>query len=119
MAARMTEADFWVCLEYRVCREFAGQTDRELRRLWCDGFVPREYHLEGPEPRIAGRAWIVQGQRQSEWDFVLFLPRAFDSVEAIDWAALLPPDNITNWLALDVPGECLQIDPAAAVPDAT
>lgn len=114
----MTETEFWARLEYRVCREFAGQSDRALRHVWCDGFLPREYHLEGPHPRIAGRAWIGNGPRQSEWEFVLFLPRACDSVEGIDWAALLPPDNVTNWLALDVPGERLQIDPAAAVPDA-
>ncbi len=113
----MTEADFWLRLEFRLCGELAGQTDRALRRFWCDGFVPREYHLEGAEPRIAGRAWIVSGQRQREWEFVLFLPHAFDSVEAIDWSALLPPEHVTNWLALDVPGERLQIEPAAAVPD--
>jgi hypothetical protein len=113
----MTEADFWGHLEYRLSREFAGQRDRALRRFWCDGFVPREYHLEGQEPRIAWRAWIVSGQRQREWDFVLFLPRVFDSVEVIDWSALLPAEEVTNWLALDVPGERLQIEPAAAVPD--
>ena len=36
----MNEADYWVSLEFRVCREFAGMPEKLLRGLWCDGFVP-------------------------------------------------------------------------------
>ena len=33
------EKDFWVALEYRVCREFEGFEDRSLRSLGCDGLA--------------------------------------------------------------------------------
>jgi hypothetical protein len=111
------EGDYWVSLEYRVCREFAGMKDRGLRHLWCDGFVPERYLLSGPEPRVTGRAWVGHGTRQAEWTFTLFLPRPVGSREGVDWAALLPPEGVTRWLALDPAGKHLQIEPAAAVPD--
>ncbi len=113
----MDEADYWVSLEYRVCREFAGMPERRLQFMWCDGFIPCEYILDGPPPRIVGRAWICYGQRQAEWKFTLLLPRPFGSREQIDWASLFPPENMTRWLALDEAGRRIEIEPAAAVPD--
>ena len=113
----MDETDYWVSLEYRLCREFAGMTNWNLRHLWCDGFIPERYHLGDSEPRITGCAWICHGERQEEWKFTLFLPRQFDSRDAIDWSALLPAENVTRWLALDLVGKRIQIEPSAAVPD--
>jgi hypothetical protein len=111
------EGDYWVSLEYRVCREFAGMKDWDLRHLWCDGFIPERYRLSGSEPRITGRAWICYGTRQHEWKFTLFLPHPVGSREEIDWASLLPAENVTRWLALDQVGKHIQMEPSAAVPD--
>src|SRR5687768_12433742 len=114
----MDEADYWVCLEYRVSREFAGMADWDLRHYWCDGFTPERYHLGDSEPRITGRAWVCYGQYpQEQWPFTLFLGRPVGSRSEIDWRALLPAEDVTRWLALDIPGQRLQIEPAAAVPD--
>lgn len=112
----MTEEYFWAALEYRLCRELAGMSEVRLRGLWCDGIYPTQYLLGDIVPRILGRAWICDA-RQEEWDFTLFLPQPYDSPAAVNWAALLPPENRTRWLALDAPGKRLQIEPAAATPD--
>jgi hypothetical protein len=113
----MDESDYWLSLEFRICREFAGMSDNHLRFLWCDGFTPQRYLLDDPTPRITGRAWICNGQRQDEWDFTLFLPHPVDSPDKIDWASLLPSENVTRWLAVDQRGKRIQIEPSAAVPD--
>lgn len=113
----MSEADYWVSLEYRVCRELAGMPENHLRCLWCDGFVPALYLLDGSMPRITGRAWICNGRRQAEWDFTLLLPHPVKSWDEVDWASLLPPEDVTHWLAVDQRGKRIEIDPAAAVPD--
>jgi hypothetical protein len=111
------EGDFWLSLEYRVCREFAGLNDRFLRHLWCDGFLPKRYLLDHSEPRITGWAWICNGAAQHQWQFTLFLPHPVRSSDEVDWASLLPPENVTRWLALDAPGKRIQIEPSASVPD--
>jgi hypothetical protein len=111
------EADYWVSLEYRVCREFAGMKDKDLRHLWCDGFIPEQYLLHSSEPRITGRAWICNGTRQDQCQFTLFLPHPVRSRDEIDWASMLPPENRTRWLALDATGKRIQIEPSSAVPD--
>ncbi len=107
------EADYWVALEFRVCREFAGMPENQLRFLWCDGFIPEQYFLAGPSPRITGRAWICNGRQQEEWGFTLFLNHAFSSPEDVEWQRLLPLDNVTRWLAVDLPGKRIQIESAA------
>ena len=43
----MTEDEFWVRLEFRVSREFAGLADPVLRSYGCDGFVPEELEQHG------------------------------------------------------------------------
>jgi hypothetical protein len=113
----MDEADYWASLEYRVCREFAGMPERRLQYLWCDGFIPSEYRLDDPQPRITGRAWICNGPKQAEWEFALLLPRPFRSRQEIDWASLLPAENVTRWLSLDERTRRIEMEPAAAVPD--
>ncbi len=113
----MDEADYWVNLEYRVCREFAGMSENHLRYLWCDGFIPEQYLLDDPTPRITGRVWICNGPRQVEWEFTLFLPHSVGPRDQIAWASLLPTENATRWLALDQRGKRIQIEPSAAVPE--
>jgi hypothetical protein len=111
------EKYFWGSLEFRLCREFAGLPERRYQYFWCDGFVPREYILDGPSPRITGQCWICNGPRQAEWEFVLLLPRSYGSREAIDWASLHPAENTTRWMSFDEGRKYIEIEPAVAVPD--
>ena len=113
----MDEADYWLSLEYRLCHEFAGMPENHLRFLWCDGFIPEQYRLDGPSPQITGRAWICNGRRQQEWEFSLFLTHPVGSRAEINWRSLLPPANVTRWLAIEPAGKRIQIEPAAAVLD--
>jgi hypothetical protein len=113
----LNESDYWVALEFRICREFEGMSENHLRYLWCDGFIPQGYLLDDPTPRINGKAWICNGRKQDLWDFILFLPHPVNSRNEIDWASLLPPENVTCWLALDQLSNRIQIEPTAAIPD--
>ncbi len=113
----MDEPSFWDHLEYRVSREFAGMREKHLQGMWCDGFVPVQYILDDPSPHIAGVAWICFGLKQEEWRFTLILPRAVNTPEEIDWAAILPPDNVTRWITLDPKEKQIHIEPSAAIPD--
>lgn len=113
----MGEADFWVSLEFRLCHEFAGLPERRYQYFWCDGFIPSEYLLDCPSPRITGRCWICNGPRQGDWEFALLLPRRFGSREEIEWASLLPPDNVTRWMAFDEGRKYIEIEPVLAVLD--
>jgi hypothetical protein len=113
----MTERDYWIRLEFRVCAEFAGMPQNHLRFRWCDGFTPLDFHLDGSSPRITGRVWIVDGRKQEEWDFTLLLSRPVGSRSEIDWDSLLPPENMTKWMAVDLYRKHLEIEPSVAVPD--
>jgi hypothetical protein len=113
----MTEADYWLSLEYRICREFEGMANFTLRHYWCDGLTPRRYHLRDSEPRITGHAWICYGEPQEQWEFTLFLPHPVDSRDQIDWVSLLPAENRTRWIAFDPHRKNIQFEPSAAVPD--
>ena len=114
----MTESQFWLCLEYRLCTEFKGLPEKNLRRLWCDGLVPQEYFLDDPEPRIVGRPWIADGRSgQQQWEFTLFLPRPVQSHSEVNWASLYLAENVTRWLGIDTFSKRLEFEPSAAVPD--
>jgi hypothetical protein len=111
------EAYYWQALEFRICREFAGMPERHMQYMWCDGLVPEQFLLDDPTPRIIGRAWICNGPRQAQWAFTIFLPSPVGSRAEIDWAAMLPAEDVTRWLAFDLEGKRIQIEPAAAVAD--
>jgi hypothetical protein len=114
----MSESEYWLRLEFRLCAEFAGLPERRLRHFWCDGFTPQQYFLDEDPPCITGLAWICQGQQIFEqWEFVLFLDHSLGSRSEIDWTSLLPADNVTRWLAMDPLGKRIEIDPSAAIPD--
>ncbi|MBX3359659.1 MAG: hypothetical protein KF745_14665 [Phycisphaeraceae bacterium] len=114
----MTESQFWVHLEFRLCREFQGLPERRYQYFWCDGIDPEQYTLDAPSPRISGRATICNGPMQSwTWTFVLLLPRPVSSRDAIEWASLLPPENMTCWMSFDEDKQSLEIDPSVAKPD--
>lgn len=111
----MIEGDYWIGLEFRVCREFAGMPENDFRFLWCDGFIPTQYLLAAPLPCIKGRAWICNGPRQDEWDFTLILNQSVDSRSEIDWSSLLPPDDATEWMDVDLSRKHIEINPTIAV----
>ena len=113
----MTEKDFWGSLEYRLCREFAGLPERRHQNLWCDGFIPSDYVLDGSSPQITGRCWICNGSRQANWSFAVLLPKPFGSREEIDWAALHPAEIVTRWMSFDERRRHIEIEPAVAVRD--
>jgi hypothetical protein len=71
----MTETEYWLALEYRICREFTGMSERNLHRYWCDGIVGEVYFVNQRPPRILGHAWICEGDKQEEWKVELLLPR--------------------------------------------
>lgn len=115
----MDESAFWLRLEYRVCQEIDGLGHPELRRFWCERFMPAWYKPGEPSPCILGYVWIGIGPReQQEWEFALWLRGPVASREAIEWSALLPPPDVTRWLTLDPIGKRLVMEPAAAVPAA-
>jgi hypothetical protein len=115
-AKQLTEADFWVRLEFRLYAEFAGQPSRRHRYFWCDGLLPDEYILESPQPRALGTAFLGNSG-QDRWRFVLLLHQHVQNVEEIDWAALLPPDGVTCWMYFEERDRYLEIDPSVACPD--
>jgi hypothetical protein len=115
----MDEREYWLRLEHRLSIELAGMPKRHRSAYWCDGICPELYFLADTPPYIGGHAWICTDQQQDEWKFEFFLPQKYESREQIDWAALLPPENVTRWIALDEERKLIQIEPAAAVPDLT
>jgi hypothetical protein len=85
--------------------------DKALRSLWCDGFIPEQYLLDAPTPRITGCAWIGIGPRKQErWKFVLSLDGTTGSRDEISWDALLPPDEATGWLMIDPEARWMQLN---------
>ena len=110
----MVEAEFWSSLEYRLSREFIRLRERRYQYFWCDGFIPSEYLLDGPSPRIIGRCWICNWDAQASWEFALLLPGPVASREAVDWASLHPAEHVTDWLSFDEDRRQIEIEPAAA-----
>lgn len=113
----MTEPEYFGRLEMRVSRELAGMRRPELRDLWCDGFIPEAFAVVGRRCRVGGSVWLAFGRgRQECWQFVMYLgpsrPR-----EAVDWAALLPAEDVTGWLSLDFGTKFMKVDPSGAYAD--
>jgi hypothetical protein len=108
----MTEADYWTSLEYRVTRELATILEGDVRSLWCDGFIPERYLFDEPAPRVTGRVWIATGPgKQDQWEFTLLLDESTGAREDISWSALLPADESTGWLTVDLDGQGLRLTP--------
>jgi hypothetical protein len=110
MGGPVEEHEFWTRLEHRICAEFTGFADPQLRYYWCDGLVPEDYDLAGAEPRIRGVAWCGQNG-QEQWQFTLVTGQRPTPREHIDWPALLPGDHRTGWLTPDPQNKTLRIDP--------
>ena len=113
----MSESEFWSHLEYRVCHELSGMLETHFRSRWCDGIIPTDYQINPSSPRITGRAWICVSRDQENRGFTLLLDKSVTSPSDINWESLLPPNNTTRWMALDVARKHIEFEPAAAVPD--
>jgi hypothetical protein len=110
--------DFWTYLEYRVCREIDGLRIGQFRGLWCDGFIPEQFELKQGQPVITGRVWMARGGRhQEQWRFTLVLAPGIASEANVDWATMLPAEDVTGWLSIDPNERELSLDPAAAYRD--
>lgn len=113
----MDQNEYEGSLEFRICREFSGMSDKSLHALWCDGVVLEHFRVDDPIPRIQGYAWICKGDEQEAWWLEILLPRRIPSRAEIPWEELLPADNVTKWLSMDRSKKLVQIAPAAAIPD--
>lgn len=112
----MDEAEYWTRLEYRICRELAGMRAGGLRDWWCDGFVPET--LDEGRGVFSGRVWMGRGGRDQEvWDFTLMLGAVPGAGERIDWASLLPGEDVTGWLSMDFNQKAMKIEPGGARTD--
>jgi hypothetical protein len=112
IAVVVEKRDFWDRLEYRVCRELAAMEDGRLRALWCDGFIPQELRVEQGVAQIVGHAWMGAGPReQSRWTLVLFLRSGLSSEDEMPWSSLLPPEDATEWLEIDLENKELRVHP--------
>ena len=122
IGGELDEATYWTLLMFRLCGEFAGIEDCKRLGLWCDGLVPDAYDLAETPACIRGVAWIgydLGRGSQEEWRFTLVLDGAPKSPQAIEWSTQLPPDDVTRWMVLDFDQRVVEIEPAAAVSDAS
>lgn len=98
----MNEKDYWVALEYRVGSEMACIEEHKRLGMWCDGLIAHTFDLKSDRARISGRAWVCFNSRQEKWTFDLLLPASVSTRDKIDWSRLLPADDVTAWLSVDL-----------------
>jgi hypothetical protein len=114
----VTEDQYFGHLERRVSRELAGMPQKEIRGMWCDGFLPDRFVATGRGSHVAGRAWMDDGHgNQSLWNFVLLLGPLPVERAAVNWSEHLPAENSTGWLYLDFERQFLKIKLSAAYHD--
>ena len=115
----VTDREYFIALEYRVCRELAGMRDKQLRTVWCDGLLPDpQIEISRRHRRVTGKVWIgFGGSHQELWDFHLLLGPIVKDRQQIDWSALLPPDEVTGWLSMDFEKKLMTLRPYAIYPD--
>jgi hypothetical protein len=121
MEPRMTEDEFWSALERRICRELKGMNDNILRHMWCDGIcgamasVPNIVRPEADPVYMYGTIWIGK-DGQTPMQFTMALPDNIASKDGIVWSSLMPPEDMTAWLSVDLKRELVTIDPSKAEP---
>ena len=114
----MTAADFFISLEHRVTRELAGMRRPELRCWWCDGFLPEKFVVTGGGCHVSGKVWFDDGRgAQFLWNSVVLLGSSLKMFEGLDWAALIPAEDVTGWLSMDFERKFLKIKSYVTIPD--
>ena len=86
--------------------------------MWCDGFLPSIEALPPGTDTIVGHAFVCFGSVEERWTFALRLPDRVHSRDQVPWAILLPPDDVTAWLTIDVEARHLVVAPQDAMADA-
>lgn len=116
---RVTKQEYFDALESRVCGELAGMRDITLHIVWCDGFLAEpQIEISRRHRRVTGKVWIgFGGSHQELWDFHLLLGPMVKDPQQIDWAALLPADEVTGWLSMYFESKLMTLRPYAAYPD--
>lgn len=115
--ASVNEAMYWNQLQARVCRELDGLEEYHRRGLWCHGFVAKEYAVDSSPAQIVGQVWIGVGPREHEsWGFTLVLKQKAADRASVPWQELLPADDVTGWMTVDLGGRRMAVDPGSAVP---
>src|SRR5437773_10771608 len=109
----MTEAEFWVYLEYRVSRELRERTDNQLRFLWGDGFVPDD--VQANDGSVVGFAFISEddGRTFERYRFRLKLNSGVREPHGINWSAVLPEGLSRGWLLVDRDRKLVEIQSKA------
>ena len=111
----MTEDGFWTALEWRICRELSGMTDNALRHRWCDGVRGDIVRREAGPACMSGSIWIGK-DGQTEMQFTMALPDNIASKDGIVWSTLMPPEDMTAWLSVDLKRKLVAIDLSKAEP---
>ncbi|MEQ1672965.1 MAG: hypothetical protein ABL893_19105 [Hyphomicrobium sp.] len=105
----MTEDEFWRKLEWRICLELSETNDKIFRWIWCDGIRGNLVRPPSGQPYLAGSIWIGS-DGQTEMQFTMQLPREISIDGPTPWSALLPAENLTGWLFVDLQKKIVAID---------
>lgn len=105
----MTEDDFWSDLEFRICGELRGMEDEALNNMWCDGLSRDFIETLNGANNIEGTIWIGW-DGQTEMRFTMSLPKNVLTIKDVNWSNLLPSEEMTEWLAIDVKSKHVTID---------
>ena len=105
----MTEDGFWPALERRICRELKGMNDSILRHMWCDGIRGDIVRPEAGPAYMYGTIWIGK-DGQTAMQFTMALLDNIASQDGIVWSTLMPPEDMTAWLSVDVKRKLVAID---------
>jgi hypothetical protein len=111
----MTESEFWNALEWRIDRELRGMTDTFLRDIWCDGIRGNVVRPEAGPAYMYGTIWIGK-DGQTPMQFTMALPDNVVSKDDIAWSTLVPPEDVTAWLSVDIKRKLVAIDLSKAEP---
>jgi hypothetical protein len=111
----MTENAFWRALERRICRELEAMSDNALRHMWCDGVRGDIVRREVGPACLCGSIWIGK-DGQTATQFTMALPDNITSRDDIVWSKLMPPEDMTAWLSVDVKRKLVTIDLSKAEP---
>lgn len=111
----MTESKFWRVLEWRICHELSGMTDNALAHMWCDGVRGDIMRPEAGPAHMYGTIWIGK-DGQTAMQFTMALPDNITSKDGIVWSALVPPEDMTAWLSVDLKRKLVTIDLSKAEP---
>jgi len=92
----MSESEFWGVLRFRII--LSGQ----LAALgYCDWFEVKRYCIGPSDARIEGLVGFVgRGPASKTYKFIFALPQNLESLDALDWANLLPDPERPGWVKI-------------------